>query len=203
MINCTHVVNKRCWSIPLCRKMALPNAQCDAEETECHLKSMARYMQSEEQTLKSHVFCRLCWAHKFSTIPASNECYSETEKVFIVPNISSYLTYMSVLPPVQLTRLWKQWLYTSKYILMWGLSETGIVTVGNGLSWGGASCYGRAGLERASRLARNIWNSNMQVTVKSVIPVCFIYYSQECQKCRTQILLVTVILSSRFSGGYN
>jgi len=33
-----------------------------------------------------------------------NAIQKEKKKLFIVPNISSYLTYMSVLPPVQLTR---------------------------------------------------------------------------------------------------
>lgn len=85
--NCTHVA-KRCWPTLLCRRIALNSAQCDAEESECHLKSMARNMQSKKQTLKSHVFCRLCSANKFSakglsTIPASNECYSERIKKYL------------------------------------------------------------------------------------------------------------------------
>lgn len=87
MTNCTHVA-KRCWPTLSCRKIALPNVQGDSEETECHQKPMARNMQSKKETLKSHILCRLCWAHKFSskglnTIPASNECYSERKKKYL------------------------------------------------------------------------------------------------------------------------
>jgi hypothetical protein len=87
--------------------MALPSAQCDAEETECHLKSGTCKVRSRHLNPTSFAdyagHINSC-TNGLRTIPASVECYSERKKVLTVSNISSYLTYMSVLPPVQLTR---------------------------------------------------------------------------------------------------
>ena len=43
-------------------KMALFNAQCDAEKTECHQRSLTKTVQSNGWPFRSHIFCRVWWA---------------------------------------------------------------------------------------------------------------------------------------------
>ena len=51
------------WILTLWRwKMALLNAQCDAEKTECHLKSLTRTVQSNGWPFRFPIFCRVQWA---------------------------------------------------------------------------------------------------------------------------------------------